>query len=391
MVYGFSRRIKSFLVVIVVFLSAFLSCSENENSEKLLPSNLVFEVHNSNDGSGFISVNAMAENATSYEFLFGEDSERIPVQSSTGIVSYTYSDSGTYGLEIRALDETTDYISETTQISVIKTESASGWIPGKGYFTPMTYAGWNLVWWDEFGEDSLDESIWNYEIGTGHNGWGNNESQYYRKENTMVKGGYLFIEAREEAFGGSAYTSSRLTTESKFYLRYGRVDIRACLPWGQGVWPALWMLGGTFRENDWPGCGEIDIMEMVGGGAGRDNVTHGTIHWDYDGYKHSGGAHGLETGILYDEFHVYSIEWDSESIKWYLDDSMFFEADITHDGMSEFQNYFFFLFNVAVGGNWPGYPNQSTQFPQRMIVDYIRAFQKPNQIETASPATNRRF
>ena len=239
-----------------------------------------------------------------------------------------------------------------------------------------------LVWSDEFDGNMLNESKWNYEIGTGSGGWGNNELQYYRRENTSVAGGHLIIEARSEVFSGNNYTSSRLTTQNKFDFKYGRVDVRARLPKGQGIWPALWMLGANFSNVGWPRCGEIDIMELVGGGKGRtdargDDVTHGTAHWDNSGqYAMSGGHTQLSSGIFNDEFHIFSIQWDESEIRWYLDDTQFNVLDITPEGLSEFRNgKFFFLFNVAVGGRWPGSPDGNTVFPQQMLVDYIRVYQ----------------
>ena len=249
--------------------------------------------------------------------------------------------------------------------------------PEKGYTTPKTYAGRELVWADEFEGTGLDEKIWNYELGDGcpgNCGWGNNELQYYRKENTSVKEGYLFIKANYESVGGKLYTSSRLTTQNKFNFKYGRVDIRAALPKGKGIWPALWMLGKNINTVGWPKCGEIDIMEMVGG-SGSDNQVHGTAHWDNGGsHAQYGGNTKLASGIFNDEFHVFSITWDEKYIRWYLDDKEYQVIDISPAGLSELREEFFLIFNVAVGGNWPGNPDGSTTFPQKMVVDYVRVF-----------------
>ena len=245
-----------------------------------------------------------------------------------------------------------------------------------GYVSPLSYPGYTLVWNDEFSGTSLNLSDWSYEIGTGNNGWGNAELQYYRAENTSVADGLLTIEAREEFFAGSNYTSSRLVTQNKQTFRYGRVDIRAIMPQGQGLWPALWMLGQSFSSIGWPYCGEIDIMEMIGG-DGRENISHGTIHWDNAGqYRYDGDSITLNSGTLADRFHVFSIEWDSNSIRWSLDGEQFNAIATTPAAMSEFQEEFFFIFNVAVGGRWPGYPDSSSEFPQRMQVDYVRVFQR---------------
>jgi beta-glucanase (GH16 family) len=248
--------------------------------------------------------------------------------------------------------------------------------PLKGYTTPISQPGYALVWNDEFEGSSLNENDWNYEIGAG--GWGNNELQYYRKENTTVKDGFLSIEAKKQSAGSSMYTSSRLTTQRKRNFKYGRVDIRAALPEGQGMWPALWMLGESISTVGWPACGEIDIMEMIGGTSnGRsDKTTHGTIHWEGNNKDHA--SYGNSKTIskkLSEEFHVYSIVWDANSINWYFDDVLFNTADIKPTALNEFRENFFFIMNVAVGGNWPGSPDQTTVFPQKMWVDYVRMYQ----------------
>ena len=230
-----------------------------------------------------------------------------------------------------------------------------------------------LIWQDEFNNGQDLEDNWHFEIGTGNSGWGNNESQFYRKENASIQSGHLVIEAREESYAGRDYTSSRMITSNSFDFQYGRVDIRAVLPKGQGIWPALWMLGSDFWSVGWPSCGEIDIMELIGH---IPNRTHGSVHWQQDGgHIYNTGEVDLSNGIFNDEFHVFSLVWTENEIKWLLDDVQFHVIDITSPQMSEFHHPFFFIFNVAVGGNWPGYPDDTTVFPQQMIVDYIRVFQ----------------
>lgn len=247
-------------------------------------------------------------------------------------------------------------------------------IPSSGFTSPTSYAGKTLVWQDDFTSSSLNLSDWTYEIGTGSNGWGNNELQYYTNQNTFTQDGHLVIAAKAQSLNGSNYTSSRIVTQNKQDFQYGRVDIRAALPEGQGIWPALWMLGSNFRSVGWPASGEIDIMEMIGGN-GRENTVHGTVHWQNDG-QHAmyGGSRTLASGTYNDSFHVFSIEWTASSITWYVDNVQYHVIDITPAQLSEFRNSFFFIFNVAVGGNWPGAPNSSTSFPQYLIVDYVRVF-----------------
>ena len=248
-------------------------------------------------------------------------------------------------------------------------------IPTGGATSPTSYDGMNLVWEDEFEGNSLNLAHWTHESGTGQNGWGNNELQFYRSQNTSIQNGHLVITAKKENFNGSEYTSSRIITKDKREFRYGRIDIRAVLPRGQGMWPALWMLGSNFSEVGWPACGEIDIMEMVGGN-GRENTVHGTVHWQANGQRAEfGGSYRLSSGTLADQFHVYSIIWDARSIRWLIDNKEYHVIDTTPAELDEFRRSFFFIFNVAVGGNWPGSPDANTTFPQHMIVDYVRVFQ----------------
>lgn len=243
-------------------------------------------------------------------------------------------------------------------------------IPTTGYTSPLTYPGYTLAWQDEFDGSALG-SHWTQEIGRGNGGWGNNELQYYRAENTTVADGMLVIEAKEEGFGGANYTSSRIITKGQKSFKYGRVDIRAALPEGRGLWPALWMLGDNIDQVSWPACGEIDIMEVVGH---QPNRVYGTIHWDNNGHVDYGHSKASTTDFS-EEFHVFSIIWDATEIKWLLDGVQFHNVDLQPAHLDEFREKFFFIFNVAVGGDWPGSPDATSSFPQYMIVDYVRVFQ----------------
>ena len=236
-----------------------------------------------------------------------------------------------------------------------------------------------LIWSDEFNVNGLPDSTkWNYDVG-GH-GWGNNELQYYtykELKNARVENGMLVIEALKEKMGDNEYTSARLVTKGKGDWKYVRIEVRAKLPKGQGLWPALWMLGENISEVSWPKCGEIDIMEMIGGSKdNQDGTVHGTVHWDNAGsYANYGGSTELPFGIFNDEFHVFSIDWDPQKIVWLLDGVQYHVIDISPPGLDEFHKPFFFILNVAVGGTWPGNPDGSTVFPQEMKVDYVRVFQ----------------
>jgi hypothetical protein len=248
-------------------------------------------------------------------------------------------------------------------------------IPTTGYTTPLTYPGLNLVWSDEFDGSALNTAAWTFE--TGASGWGNNELQNYRPDNTSLVSGNLVIEARQENVGGAAYTSSRIVTKGKKEFKFGRIDIRAALPTGKGIWPALWMLGSNIDQVSWPACGEIDIMELIGS---IPNQVNGTIHFGNNtaDHKFTGTTYALTGNAPFrDAFHVFSLIWEQDRIRWYVDDVLYYEiTPATLNGSAyPFNNPQFFIFNVAVGGNWPGSPDATTSFPQRMIVDYVRVFQ----------------
>jgi beta-glucanase (GH16 family) len=246
-----------------------------------------------------------------------------------------------------------------------------------GYITPAQYPDKTLVWSDEFDGNSLNTAFWNQEIGNGANGWGNNELQYYTnsKKNTLVSEGNLIIEARQESLDGFNYTSARLTTKNKKEITFGRIDIRAKLPKGKGIWPALWMLGANISSVSWPACGEIDIMELIGSSP---DIVHGTLHWKgSNGHVYQGKSKGSSTGDFSNEFHVFSLVWEKDLLIWMVDDVEYFRMTKTAFGSDNypFNDPQFFIFNVAVGGDWPGSPDVNTQFPQRMFVDYVRVFQ----------------
>jgi beta-glucanase (GH16 family) len=237
---------------------------------------------------------------------------------------------------------------------------------------------YELVWSEDFNyEGAPDPSKWNFEIGD--SGWGNNEWQYYtdRLENARVGDGVLTITAREENYEGANYTSARMITyENGHYWQYGRVEARIKLPEGQGIWPAFWMLGkNIFEGTTWPATGEIDILEMIGGGE-NDSTLHGTAHWQEGGEHTYQGESLKHSEKLSQDFHVYAIEWDDEQIKWFFDGEQYYSLSIQSSSMSEFDAPFFILLNIAVGGDWPGYPDDTTQFPQTMEVDYVRVYQK---------------
>ena len=243
----------------------------------------------------------------------------------------------------------------------------------------------NLTFEDNFDTDGLiDETSWSYELGDGTDnglspGWGNNELQYYtaRPENIKVEGGMLHITALKESFQGAAYTSARISTKGKVEQQYGRFEARMQLPWGQGLWPAFWLLGSDIDEVSWPQCGEIDIMEYRGQAP---STLIGTVH----GPGYSGGLavskeYNLSAGRFDTGFHIFGIEWGPDYINFYVDDVLYNQItpeDV--EGEWVFDHPFFIILNVAVGGNFVGPPSASTVFPQTMLVDYVRLYSRPN-------------
>jgi beta-glucanase (GH16 family) len=248
--------------------------------------------------------------------------------------------------------------------------------------------GWTLVWSDEFdGKDgsSVNKNKWVSEIGGGK--WGNNESEYYtaRLKNASIRDGNLVITAREEKYTGADkktwdYTSARLKTAGKFSQVYGRFEARIKIPYGQGIWPAFWMLGTDIDKSGWPACGEIDVMENIGK---EPSMVHGTIHGPgYSGGDGIGSAYSLpDSRGFSDSFHVFAVEWEPKAIRFYVDDARYSTrtpAELPAGRKWVYDHPFFLILNLAVGGDWPGYPDATTVFPQAMQVDYVRVYRKPD-------------
>ncbi len=238
------------------------------------------------------------------------------------------------------------------------------------------------MWADEFAQadgTSPDATKWGYDIGGG--GWGNGELQTYTTspDNARIEGGQLVIEARQTInLGATNYTSARLLTKGKSSWTYGRMEARIKLPRGQGIWPAFWMLGTNIDspEVGWPTCGEIDIMENIGR---EPTLVHGTVHGPgYSGGNGIGGPYSLPGGAAFaDDFHNYAVEWSTNQIKWFVDGQQYLTlvpANLPNSNNWVFTQPQYLLLNLAVGGNWPGNPDGSTIFPQRMTVDYVRIY-----------------
>ncbi len=247
-------------------------------------------------------------------------------------------------------------------------------------------ADWQLTWSDEFdaAEGSApDPSRWAFDLGGG--GWGNNELQSYtdRRENVSVRSGMLVIHVARASFTGADgirrdYTSARLKTQNRFTQTHGRFEARIRIPHGQGIWPAFWMLGQDIVSAGWPACGEIDIMENIGR---EPAMVHGTIHGPgFSGGQAIGAAFTNAGGRRFaDDFHIFAIEWEPQTIRWYVDGTLFqtrTAADLPAGARWVFDHPFFLLLNIAVGGNWPGSPDSTTTFPQEMLVDWVRVHRR---------------
>ncbi|MCB2154245.1 family 16 glycosylhydrolase [bacterium] len=249
---------------------------------------------------------------------------------------------------------------------------------------------WKLIWSDEFDGPEIDKTVWTHETFPGEAS-GNRELQHYtdRPANSYIENGMLVIKAKREDYKGHDYTSARMTTRNGFAFRYGRAEARIKIPSTQGIWPAFWMMPRDSVYGGWPHSGEIDILESVN----IADETYGTIHFGNPQHVHSGGAHTLSDGALHsDDFHVYSVEWEPQEIRWYVDGELFSTKNkwMTQAAAypAPFDQDFYLILNVAVGGYWPGPPDETSVFPQTMEVDWVRVYQMDNEfpkVEIVSP------
>jgi beta-glucanase (GH16 family) len=247
------------------------------------------------------------------------------------------------------------------------------------------HSGWVLAWSDEFNkQDGSAPDPTKWKIETGGNGFGNKELEYYtnRPQNLQIEKGNLEMIALKETYTGPDgvsrnYTSARLNTLGKFDQAYGRFEARIKIPYGQGIWPAFWLLGNDIDTTGWPGCGEIDIMENIGR---EPTIVHGTIHGPgYSGGKGIGSPYSVLSGRFADEYHVYTAEWEPNQIRFYVDDHLYATrtpADLPAGTKWVYDHPFFVILDLAVGGEWPGNPDETTTFPQKMLVDYVRVYKK---------------
>lgn len=247
-------------------------------------------------------------------------------------------------------------------------------------FQKLDERNWTLVWSDEFtgSEGTLPDSTkWRMEIGNGQDGWGNQELQYYtnKAENVSLDGdGNLVITAIRS---GNSYTSARLSTQNLFSQKYGRFEARLITPYGPGLWPAFWMLGSNIESTPWPQCGEIDIMELRGQ---EPHIIHGSLHGPgYSGGNPVSKSYALNNDRFDADYHTYAVEWDDSRIDFFVDGYLYQRVERSElPGEWVYDQPFFLLLNVAVGGNYVGFPTTQTPFPQKMIVDYVRVYQEAN-------------
>jgi len=249
-------------------------------------------------------------------------------------------------------------------------------------------AGWQLTWSDEFNGSSVDTNHWTFDTGNGNNGWGNNELEYYtaRPQNVYVSNGLLHIVARRESYDGGRYTSAKMRTRGRFSQKYGRFEFRARLPQGKGYWPAFWLMPENATYGPWAASGEIDVMENKGA---HPSEVLGTIHFGGT-FPRNTHSHGLpyifSAGDSVTNFHLYAVEWTSNAICWYVDDHLYetqtawwsssgpANASVRHPYPVPFNQPFFLIMNLAVGGNFDGNPDGATVFPGEMQVDYVRVY-----------------
>ena len=226
---------------------------------------------------------------------------------------------------------------------------------------------YTLIWSDEFNGSSVNTGNWNIDVG---NPGVNHEQEYYQASNATVSGGNLVITARQQSVGGQPYTSAKLETAGKFSTTYGRIEARIKLPMVQGTWPAFWMLGSNINSGTpWPDCGEIDIMEHVN----TTNTILGTMHWN------GGSGHvqyGSSTNTTPGDFHIYAVEWDASSIRWYVDNTLYVTGNIANNinNTGAFHNPFYIILNLAMGGDLPGNTIDNGSLPTQMLVDYVRVY-----------------
>ncbi|MDE3236094.1 MAG: family 16 glycosylhydrolase [Bacteroidota bacterium] len=336
-----------FATVALLFITAY-GCGGKKDATvpDTAPTNLTVTANVSADSSGNVSFTATATNAVSYDYDFGNGVfQTVP----SGNVTYKYPSSGNYTVNVVAKSAGGKTASQSVQITVTVKLS--------------------LVWSDEFNTPgSPDASKWGYDLGGG--GWGNNELEYYtsRTDNAFVSNGTLKIIAKKESYGGSNYTSARLLTKGLYSFQYGRIDVSAKLPATTGTWPAIWMLGNNISTAGWPACGEIDIMEQNGS---NKNIIYGTMHYPTQANPNGDGG-TTQVSSAVSAFHKYSAIWSATSIQLLVDDVVYYT--LPNSSKLPFNQNFFMILNLAIGGNFGGSVDPNFVSDQ-MEIDYVRVYQ----------------
>lgn len=340
--------------LLIAFLITNTSCKKSESTPETskAPTNLMVTANVSENGSGNVVFNATAANAVSYDFEFGDGSVKT---ATNGSVSYQYTEPGTVTYTVQVTAKGVKDLSQKKSVDIVVTVKGGA-------------AG--LVWSDEFNTDGApDPNKWGYDIGTGSNGWGNQELEYYTKrpENVRVQNGVLRINATRENYMGSLFTSARLLSKGKFDFTYGTVEVKAKLPTGVGTWPAIWALGSNIDNTPWPACGEIDIMEHLG----RDlNNIYGTFHYPGRfGGTADGGTKKIANATT--EFHIYKLVWTATLIQVFVDDQLV--HSLANSPAIPFNHNFFLIINLAMGGNFAG-PVDASVSGATLEVDYVRVY-----------------
>ncbi|AMR33578.1 beta-glucanase precursor [Mucilaginibacter sp. PAMC 26640] len=336
------------ICILVLAIAACTGCNKNDNQGSTVnkPANVTVTSMVSTDNSGKVTFAVTADNAVSYEFDFGNGYFQT---STSGNVNYQYPVAGTYTVKVTAKSASGMVTVQSVQVSVSAIET--------------------LVWSDEFNTNGApDPGKWGFELGN-NNGWGNNELEYYtaRSDNAIVSNGTLKINLKKEDYQGYGYTSARMLTKGKFGFKYGRFEARAKLPAGGGTWPAIWAMGTNIDTTPWPGCGEIDIMEHVGN---QQNKIFSTLHYP----NHYGGG-GISNNTIIPtastDFHLYGFEWNATTIKFSVDGKVF--HTFANDPSTPFNQNFFLILNVAMGGNFGGAVDPAVT-GGTMEIDYIRVY-----------------
>lgn len=341
--------------------TAFLAACSSDNSSVSEPTGPVEISSSSDEGTAPADT---ASSDSSAPFTESESSSSAEITSSSEYSSAALSSDARPASSSSAID-----IFESSSSVASPESSYSSWTAANSSSSSP------YLWHDEFDGTAIDASKWTFE--TGATGWGNNEWQYYtaRSENAYVQDGILHIRANKERYESSDYTSARMITKGTFSFTYGTVEARIALPMGKGIWPAFWLLGENIDDVSWPNCGEIDIIESVN----EESIVYGTNHWSREGsYAQYGNNtndyYGTSLALDISQFHNYKMVWNEKAITMYVDDFKYHEIAIENaaDGLEAFHKPQFFILNVAVAGNWPGFEVDDSQFPNEMLVDYIR-------------------